>query len=81
LRNTTGTGGNRCGSSVTNWQQFYSIRQTARACGTISISQHFAAWAATGKMTLGAVLEASVLIEAGGGTGTISFPTANVTAQ
>ena len=40
-----------------------------------------AAWAAANKMTLGAVLEASVLIEAGGGTGNISFPTANVTAQ
>ena len=81
LRNTTGTGGNRCGSSVTSWQQFYSIRQTARTCGTISISQHFAAWAATNKMTLGSVLEASVLVEVGGGTGSIAFPTANVTAQ
>ena len=62
LRATTGTGGNRCGNTVTSWNQFYSMRQTARACGTISISQHFAAWKAAG-MTLGSMLEASVLVE------------------
>jgi endo-1,4-beta-xylanase len=80
LRSTTGTGGNRCGSSVTSWNQFYSMRQTARTCGTISISQHFAAWKAAG-MALGNMLEASVLVEAGGGTGSIQFPVASVTAQ
>jgi hypothetical protein len=32
-------------------------------------------------LALGAVLEASILMEAGGGTGTIDFTTANVTAQ
>jgi len=80
LRPTTGTGGNRCGSSVTSWNQFYSIRQKARTCGTISISQHFSAWAAQ-SMTLGTLLEAKVVIEAGGGTGSINFPIANVTAQ
>jgi hypothetical protein len=79
-RPTTGTGGNRCGSSVTNWTQFYSVRQTARTCGQISITDHFNAWN-TAKMTLGSVLEASILVEVGGGTGSIVFPTANVTAQ
>ena len=79
-RPTTGTGGNRCGSSVTSWNQFYSVRKTARTCGQISISDHFSAWSAAG-MTLGSVLEASILIEAGGGTGSVAFPTANVTAQ
>jgi len=78
-RPTTGTGGNRCGN-VSSWTQFYSVRQTARTCGQISISDHFSAWATAG-MTLGSVLEASILIEAGGGTGSIDFPTANVTAQ
>ena len=77
-RNTTGTGGNKCGSNVTNWQQFYSVRTTARTCGQISITDHFNAWAAK-NMTLGGLLEASVLLEVGGGTGSISFPTANVT--
>jgi hypothetical protein len=78
-RSTTGTGGNRCGSNVTNWTQFYSIRTTKRTCGTISISQHWAAWAAK-NLNLGSVLEASILVEAGGGTGSIQFPTANVTS-
>lgn len=79
-RPTNGTGGNRCGSSVTSWNQFYSVRKTARTCGQISISDHFSAWSAAG-MTLGSVLEASILMEAGGGVGSIAFPTANVTAQ
>ena len=79
LRPTTGTGGNRCGN-VSSWNQFYSIRTTARTCGQISISEHFNAWNAA-NMTLGSVLEASILVEAGGGTGNISFPVANVTAQ
>ena len=32
-------------------------------------------------MTLGNMLEASILVEVGGGTGSIQFPVANVTAQ
>jgi hypothetical protein len=83
-RQTTGTGGNKCGSSVTQWIQYYDIRSSARTCGTISISQHWAAWDATGKMPTGNPIEASVLIEVGNGSspsGSIQFPTASVTAQ
>jgi len=80
LRSTTGTGGNRCGSSVTQWNQYYSIRTAKRSCGTITITDHFAAWAAK-NLPLGNVLEASILAEIGGGTGTVSFPVANVTQQ
>ena len=80
-RSTTGTGGNRCGQNVTSWNQVYSMRTSKRTCGTISISDHWAAWTGTGKQTLGSMLEASVLIEAGGGAGSINFATANVTAQ
>jgi hypothetical protein len=76
-RNTTGTGGSKCGS-VTSWIQFYSIRQKARTCGEISISKHFDAWAKQG-MTLGKMDQAQILIEVGGGTGSIEFATANVT--
>ena len=76
---TTGTGGNRCGN-VTSWTQFWSIRQKARQCGQISITQHFDAWNAAG-MTLGNLLEAKILVEAGGGNGSINFPIANVTAN
>jgi len=78
-RPTSGTGGSRC-PGVSSWTQFYSVRQTARQCGQISVSHHFNAWAAAG-MTLGSVLEAKVLIEVGGGIGSIDFTTANVTAQ
>lgn len=76
---TTGSGGSRC-SGVTSWNQFWSIRQKARQCGTITLTQHFDAWKAAG-MTLGNMLEAKILVEVGGGAGTISFPVANVTVQ
>lgn len=62
------------------FQQFYSVRQTARQCGHISISDHYAEWASLG-MNLGKMSEARVLVEAGGGAGSIDFTTANVTAQ
>ncbi len=78
-RPTTGTGGSRC-PGVSSWTQFYSVRQTARTCGTISISDHFAAWATAG-MTLGNLLEAKVLAEVGGGTGSIDFDEASVTSM
>jgi endo-1,4-beta-xylanase len=78
-RPTSGTGGSRC-SGVSSWTQFYSVRQTARQCGQISITEHFKAWAAAG-MTLGSMLEAKILVEVGGGVGSIDFTTASVTAQ
>jgi hypothetical protein len=71
-----GTGGSRCGTPFTqNW----SVRQKARSCGTITISQHFAEWKKVG-MSMDNILEAKVLVEAGGGTGSVEFPIANVTA-
>lgn len=75
-RNTTGTGGSRCNAS--SWIQYYSVRKTARQCGTISITQHFDAWKAAG-MSLGNLLEAKILVEVGGGNGSVEFPVANVT--
>jgi hypothetical protein len=77
-RNTTGTGGSRC-NGVSSWMQYYSIRKTARQCGTISISQHFDAWAGKG-MSLGDLVEAKILIETGGGVGSADFPLANISA-
>lgn len=79
-RSTTGTGGNRCGSNVQSWNQYYSVRQKARQCGVISITKHFDAWKAA-SMPLGDMLEAKILVEAGGGTGSVDFPIANMTAQ
>jgi hypothetical protein len=56
------------------------MRTSKRSCGTITISDHFKAWAAA-NLNLGNVLEASILVETGGGTGSISFPIANVTTS
>jgi endo-1,4-beta-xylanase len=76
---TNGTGGSRC-SGVSQWDQYWSIRQTARQCGTITISEHFKAWEDAG-LQLGGLLEAKILVETGGGSGSIDFPIAQVTAQ
>ena len=75
-RNTSGTGGSRC-SGVSNWTQYYSVRTTARDCGQISLTEHFDAWAGLG-MTMGNLLEAKILIEVGGGSGSVDCPIANV---
>jgi endo-1,4-beta-xylanase len=75
---TTGTGGSRC-SGVSQWDQFWSIRQSARQCGTITVSDHLKAWEDAG-LQLGGLLEAKILVETGGQSGNIEFPIANVTA-
>jgi endo-1,4-beta-xylanase len=76
-RQTSGTGGSRC-SGVSSWAQYYSVRTTARACGQISLTEHFSAWAGLG-MPLGNLLEAKILVEVGGGSGTVELPVARVT--
>jgi endo-1,4-beta-xylanase len=74
---TISTGGaSSCRGST--WNLFYSVRQTARTCGQISITSHFDAWKAAG-MKLGNLVVVEVLAEVGGGTGSIDFPIANVT--
>ena len=78
-RNTTGTGGSKC-PGTSQWLQFYSVRQTARSCGQISLTKHFDAWKAAG-MALGKMDQAQILLEVGGGQGSVEFPVANVTAQ
>jgi len=76
-RPTSGTGGSRCGG-VSSWTQYYSVRTTGRQCGQITVTQHFDAWTDLG-MPLGDLLEAKILVETLGGTGSIDFPIANVT--
>jgi endo-1,4-beta-xylanase len=45
----TGTGGNDCEAGHTGgWTQVISTRQTPRHCGTITVSDHFTAWANQG---------------------------------
>jgi len=60
--------------------QFFSVRQTPRQCGHISISEHFKKWASFG-MNLGKMYEAKILIEVGGGSGSIDFSSASITSQ
>jgi endo-1,4-beta-xylanase len=52
----------------TTFTQYFSIRQTLRRTGTISITEHFKKWDGM-NMPLGNMYEAKFLVEAGGGTG------------
>ena len=67
-------------AGISNWTQYWSVRQSARQCGPISISEHFKAWNNAG-MTLGKMREAVLLVETGGGTGSIDFTTGAITVQ
>jgi len=64
-------------TGTTTTRQFYSIRQTSRRCGHISISDHFSQWANLG-LSLGKMDEVRIIVEALGGTGSIDFTTASV---
>lgn len=72
---TNGTGGSRCNQS--SWSQFWSVRQKARQCGTITVSDHFKAWDGAG-MKLGSLMEAKILVETGGGSGNVDFAIADM---
>lgn len=65
---------------TTTFMQYFSVRKTQRTCGHISITEHFKKWASLG-MNLGKMYEAKILIEAGGGVGSIDFPAATMTAK
>ena len=60
-----------------NFVQVFSVRQSPRNCGRVSVSQHFRQWESLG-IDLGNLYEARVLVEAGGGTGSATFTTARV---
>jgi hypothetical protein len=63
-----------------NFTQYFSVRQTPRTCGHVSITEHFKAWASMG-LPLGKLYEAKILVEAGGGSGSVNFTTAYVSAS
>ena len=65
---------------TTTFTQYFSVRQTARQCGHISVTEHFKKWAALG-MPLGVMASARLLAEAGGGSGSIDYKVATMTAQ
>jgi hypothetical protein len=79
---TNGTGGaNDCESGHTGaWTNITATRAAHRTCGTVTVSDHFASWAAQG-WTLGALVSVHINVEVGGGMGTIDFPVANVTTS
>jgi endo-1,4-beta-xylanase len=76
---TTGTGGaNACEAGHTGpWTNMTSTRSTARQCGTVTVSDHFKAWAAQG-WNVGNLASVHINIEVAGGTGSIQFPLADV---
>ena len=65
---------------TTTFTQYFSVRQSARQCGHISVTEHFKKWAALG-MPLGVMASARLLAEAGGGSGSIDYKVATMTAQ
>jgi endo-1,4-beta-xylanase len=60
--------------------QYFSIRQTPRQSGTISITEHFKQWESMG-LQLGNMYEAKFLVEAGGGTGWLEFTHLKLTQE
>lgn len=70
------TGDSKWGNST--FTQIFSIRQTPRQCGVINVSEHFRQWDKLG-LQLGQIMEAQILVEAGGGKGTVDFTYATVT--
>ena len=73
------SGSNACEAGHTgDWTRITSTRATAHQCGTVTVSDHFAAWAAQG-WTLGSLASVHVNVEVAGGVGDIQFPVANVT--
>lgn len=78
---THGTAGaNACSGSVSTWTQLISVRSSPRQCGTITVSDHFAAWTKQG-WSVGDVSSIHINVEVGGGTGSIQFPTASVSTN
>ena len=73
---TNGTGGSRCAGGG-SFQQYWSVRQTGRQCGVMTITKHFEEWKNVG-MNMDNILEAKILVETGGGQGSVEFPIANV---
>jgi endo-1,4-beta-xylanase len=66
-KNSTRTGPSIDGTKT--FTQYFSIRQTPRKSGTISVTEHFKKWTALGMNLGSSMYECKFLVEAGGGTG------------
>ena len=62
------------------FDQYFSIRQNARQCGHISVSDHFSKWIGLG-LQLGKLVETTLLVESQDSSGTLDFTTATVTVK
>jgi endo-1,4-beta-xylanase len=62
------------------FDQYFSIRRTARQCGTISVSEHFTKWEDLG-LSLGRLYEVKLLLEAQFNGGSIAFTKAKVVVE
>jgi endo-1,4-beta-xylanase len=60
--------------------QYFSIRQTPRKSGVISITEHFKKWESLG-LPLGNMYEAKFLVEAGSGTGWLELSYLKLTQE
>jgi endo-1,4-beta-xylanase len=54
------------------FDQYFSIRQKARQCGHISVSEHFTKWMGLG-LPLGKLYETKMLVEAQDSSGSVNF--------
>ncbi len=62
------------------FDQYFSIRRTARQCGRISVSEHFKQWEEFG-LPLGDLYEVKLLVESQDNSGSVEFTTARVTVE
>ncbi len=63
-----------------DFYQYFSIRETARQCGRISVSEHFRQWEELG-IELGKFHEVKWLVESQNNSGSIEFTTATVAVE
>ena len=59
------------------FDQYFSIRRTARSCGRISVSEHFSGWEDLG-LPFGKLYEVKLLVESQFNTGSVEFTSAEV---
>jgi hypothetical protein len=75
----TGTGPASC-PGRSPWTQIWSVRQTARQCGQVSVADHFKEWRKLGTI-VGNLIEVSLVVETLGGSGRVDFTTGSMTVE
>lgn len=62
------------------FDQYFSIRRTARSCGRISVSEHFKGWEELG-LPFGKLYEVKLLVESQFNSGSVEFTSASVAIE